>query len=105
MVFETSVFKKLNHLTRLIARENFIILTRQERIKSSIHNEDVHNLYVPPNIIRALTSKRVRLAGHVACIGGMRTVYKFLSENLKERDHLEHLSVDRNIILKWISGE
>jgi len=33
MVFETLVSKKLNHLTRLIARENFIILTRQESIK------------------------------------------------------------------------
>jgi hypothetical protein len=36
MVFETLVSKKLNHLTRLIARENFIILTLRESIKSYI---------------------------------------------------------------------
>jgi hypothetical protein len=34
MVFETLVSTKLNHLTQLITRENFIILTRRESIKS-----------------------------------------------------------------------
>jgi hypothetical protein len=37
MVFKTLVSTKLNHLTRLIARENFIILTRQESINSYIN--------------------------------------------------------------------
>jgi hypothetical protein len=35
-VFETLVWLPLNHLTRLIARENFIILSRQESNKSHI---------------------------------------------------------------------
>jgi hypothetical protein len=34
MVFETLVPTKLNHLTRQIARENVIILSRRESIKS-----------------------------------------------------------------------
>jgi hypothetical protein len=34
MVFETVVFSLLNHLTRLIAREYFIILSRRESNKS-----------------------------------------------------------------------
>jgi hypothetical protein len=34
MVFETLVYSQLNHLTRLIARENFIILSRRESNKS-----------------------------------------------------------------------
>jgi hypothetical protein len=34
IVFEMLVFSLLNHLTRLIARENFIILSRQESDKS-----------------------------------------------------------------------
>jgi len=38
MVFETLVSTKLNHLTRLITRENFIILTRRESIKLYIAN-------------------------------------------------------------------
>jgi hypothetical protein len=33
MVFETLVFSPLNHLTRLIARENFIIFSRRESNK------------------------------------------------------------------------
>jgi len=36
MVFETLVCSLLNHLTRLIAREHFIILSRRESNKS--HN-------------------------------------------------------------------
>jgi hypothetical protein len=38
MVFETLVFSPLNHLTRLIARENFIILSRRESNKSHVRN-------------------------------------------------------------------
>jgi hypothetical protein len=30
---------------------------------------------------------------------------KFCAENLKGRDHLENLSVDGKIILKWILGK
>jgi len=30
---------------------------------------------------------------------------KFLSENLKGRDHLEDLGIDRKIILEWILGK
>jgi hypothetical protein len=33
----------------------------------------------------------MRWAGHVALIGEMRNAYKFWSENLKGRDHLEDL--------------
>jgi hypothetical protein len=31
-----------------------------------LHNEDLHNLYTSPNIIRVIKSRRVRGAGHVA---------------------------------------
>jgi hypothetical protein len=34
LVFETLVFSPLNHLARLIARENFITLSRRESSKS-----------------------------------------------------------------------
>jgi len=37
MVFETLVFSPLNHLTRLIARKNFIILSRRESNKSHLN--------------------------------------------------------------------
>jgi hypothetical protein len=31
-----------------------------------IHNEELHNLYNSPNIIRAIKSTRMRRVGHVA---------------------------------------
>jgi hypothetical protein len=31
-----------------------------------LHNEELHNLYSSPNIIRMIKSKRMRWAGHVA---------------------------------------
>jgi hypothetical protein len=36
------------------------------------------NLYASPNIIRVINSRRMRWAGHVACTGGMRIIYKIL---------------------------
>jgi hypothetical protein len=33
-----------------------------------LHNEELHNLYTSPNIIRVIKSRRVRLAGHVTCL-------------------------------------
>jgi hypothetical protein len=34
-----------------------------------LHNEELHNLYSSPNIIRMMESRRMRLAGHVARMG------------------------------------
>jgi hypothetical protein len=31
-----------------------------------LHNEELHNLYTYPNIIRMMKSRRMRWAGHVA---------------------------------------
>jgi hypothetical protein len=37
-----------------------------------LHNEELHNLYFSPNIIRMITSKRMILASHVTGIGKRR---------------------------------
>jgi hypothetical protein len=34
-----------------------------------LHNEDLNDLYCSPNIIRAIKSRRMRWAGHVARMG------------------------------------
>jgi len=47
-----------------------------------MHNEELHNFYVSPSIIRVIKSRRIRWAEHVARIGRW-TYIKFLSENLK----------------------
>jgi hypothetical protein len=43
-----------------------------------LHNEELHNLYSSPNIIRQIKSMRMRWAVHVARMGEERKVYKFL---------------------------
>jgi hypothetical protein len=37
-----------------------------------LHNEELHNLYSSPSIIRIIKSRRMRWAGHVARIGEQR---------------------------------
>jgi hypothetical protein len=43
-----------------------------------LHNEELHNSYSSPNIIRQIKSRRMRWAEHVARMGGERKVYKVL---------------------------
>jgi hypothetical protein len=52
-----------------------------------MHNEELHNLYSSPNIIRQVKSRRMRWAGYVARMGEERKVYKVLVGSPKERDH------------------
>jgi hypothetical protein len=42
-----------------------------------LHNEELHNLEAPPNIIKS--DKRMRWAGHVSGMGQMRNAYKILA--------------------------
>jgi hypothetical protein len=41
-----------------------------------LHNEELHNFYSSPDIIRQVKSRRMRWAGHVARIAEERNVYK-----------------------------
>jgi hypothetical protein len=41
-----------------------------------LHNEEFHNLYSSPSIIRIIKSRRMRWAGHVARMGEKRNVYR-----------------------------
>jgi hypothetical protein len=43
-----------------------------------LHNEELHNLYSSPSIIRIIKSRRMRWAGHVARMGEKRDVYRLL---------------------------
>jgi hypothetical protein len=42
----------------------------------TLHNEELHNLYSSPNIIRMMKSRRMSWAGHVACLGEKRNAYR-----------------------------
>jgi hypothetical protein len=43
-----------------------------------LHNDELHNLYSSPNIVRVIKSRRMRWAGHVARMGEGRGVYRVL---------------------------
>jgi hypothetical protein len=43
-----------------------------------LHNEELHNLYCSPSIIRIIKSRRIRWAGHVARMGEKRNAYRIL---------------------------
>jgi hypothetical protein len=43
-----------------------------------LHNEELHNLYASPSIIRMIKSRKMRWAGHVARIGETRNACTIL---------------------------
>jgi hypothetical protein len=51
-----------------------------------LHNEELHNLYSSPSIIRVINSKRMKWAGHVAWIGrrGMHIGFWWKSHTERE---------------------
>jgi hypothetical protein len=53
--------------------------------RRKLHNEELHNLYSSPSIIRIIKSRRMRWAGHVARMGKKRNVYRLLVGKPKEK--------------------
>jgi hypothetical protein len=43
-----------------------------------LHNEELHNLYSSPSVIRIIKSRRMRWAGNVARMGERRNAYRIL---------------------------
>jgi hypothetical protein len=67
---------------------------------TTLHNEELNDLYSSPNIFRVMKSTKMRWAGHVACIGDGRAAYKILVGRRKRRSHLEDLGEDGRVIVK-----
>jgi len=43
-----------------------------------LHHEDLNDLYSSPSLVRVTKSRRVRLAGHITCMGESGGVYRVL---------------------------
>jgi hypothetical protein len=62
-----------------------------------LRTEELYDLYSSPNINRFIKSRRMRGGGGVSC-----GKYRVLVGKPEENNHLEYLSLDGRIILKWI---
>jgi hypothetical protein len=69
-----------------------------------LHNDDLHNLYSSPNIVRIIKARRLRWVGHVARMGEGEVLTGFWLESPKVRGHWEDLGVGGRITLSWILG-
>jgi hypothetical protein len=67
-----------------------------------MHNEELHNLYSSPDIIRQVKSSRMRWAGHVARMGEERKVYKVLAGKPEGKNHWEDQGVGGKMGSEWI---
>jgi hypothetical protein len=52
-----------------------------------LHNEEIHDLYSSPSIIRIMKSKRMRWTGHAARMGKKRNTYRMLVGKPEGRSH------------------
>jgi len=64
---------------------------KREEIKvgwRKLHNEELRDLYSLPDILRVVKSRRMRWAGHVACMGEGRGVHRVLVEKREGKRQL-----------------
>jgi len=67
-----------------------------------LQNEELNDMYSSPNIVWVIKSRRMRWAGHVACVGESRGVYRVLVGNTKGKRPLgrprhrweDHIKID-----------
>ena len=64
-----------NRMLRRIFGPEWDKLKREWR---KLHNDEVNDLCLSPNIIWVISSGRMRWAGHVACMGESRGAYRVL---------------------------
>jgi hypothetical protein len=71
-----------------------------------LHNEELHNLYSSPDIIRHIESRRMRWVEHVARMEEERKLFRVFVG--KERDHLKDQGIDERMgsecILRKLAG-
>jgi hypothetical protein len=66
-----------------------------------LHNEELHNLYSSPSIIRMITSKWMRGIGHVARMEEKRNAYRILVGKSEGKRPLGRPRREWTI-LKWV---
>ena len=67
-----------------------------------LQNEELSDLYSPPNIVQVIKSRRMRWVGNVACMLERKYIYRVLVGKPDGKSHLEDPGVDGKIILRRI---
>jgi hypothetical protein len=78
-----SLILKEEHRLRVIENRVLRRIFRPKRDEMTggwrkVHNEELHNLYSSPNVIRMIKSRRIRWAWYVARMGAKRNAYRIL---------------------------
>jgi hypothetical protein len=63
---------KLREESKLRVSENRVLRPKRDEVTGEwrkLHNKELNDLYFSPNIVRAIKSRRMRWAGHVARMG------------------------------------
>jgi hypothetical protein len=66
-----------------------------------MHNDELHDLYSSPNVVRVIKSRRMRWAGHVARVGEGRGVYRVLVGRPEGKRPLGRPRYRWRITLRW----
>jgi hypothetical protein len=91
-VFESSVLRRIFGPKRDEVTEEW----------RKLYNEELHDLYCLPSIVRAIKSRRMRWVRHVARMGRREACLELWWGYPRERDHWGDPGVDGRIILGWI---
>jgi len=66
-----------------------------------MRNEEPHNLYASPNIVKMIKSMGLKWTGHVARMGEMRNAYNWVGKPMEERHHSEDNIRMDNMEIGW----
>jgi hypothetical protein len=78
LVFTLGEEHRLRVFENRVLRKIFGPKREEDGSWRKLHNDELHNLYSSPNIVREIKSRRIRWAGHVAHMGDGRGAYRVL---------------------------
>jgi hypothetical protein len=90
---------RLRVLENRVLRRKFGPKREEDGSWRKLRNDELHALYSSPNVVRVIKSRRMRWAGHVACMGRREVFIVFWLGSPKVRDHWEDLGVGGSITL------
>jgi hypothetical protein len=65
---------RLKDFEKIVLRRIFGSKRKEEVSWRKLNNDELHSLYSSPNIVRVSKSRKLRWAGHVACMGNGRVL-------------------------------